>query len=306
MTNALGLDLSRYNERVDFETLVSVIDFVTLKVGGSETGELYTDPRFAERVQQAYDACIPAGAYWFVGPGYWLFRQRTMKGIENLTDDQHPILTYLRNLLEYKAIYWLAFDVEDASLRTRAGQVTDSWLAFYILDLVERIQRQQAKGNMRPFKMGVYSRKSFVQAEPALEVYLGNQPDMFIWAANWSTVGGGVLSKTAQPPIGFKPISFGWCAQRKQEWTFWQWAGDSGARYTHPAITNAAGVPRSLDVNLYNGDVAGLRQWAGIQQPQPQPEPQPQPIPVDLSEVNAKLDAVLEHLKGLKWLEHGS
>lgn len=302
--NALGLDLSRYDENVDFKQLAEVIDFVTLKCGGSETGTLYSDPRFSERVQQAYDNGIAVGAYWFVGPGYWLTRQQTMKGIENLSDDQHPVLQYMINLLKNKAIYWLAFDVEDASLRTSAGQVTDTWLAFYIRDLVERIQRQQRIGNLRPFKMGVYSRKSFVAAQPALEIYIGAQPDLFIWTANWSTVGGGILTRNTQPPSGFKPILFGWNAQRKPEWTFWQFAGDSGARYTHPAVKTAGGAPRPLDVNVFNGDAAVLKTWAGIQQPAPQPEPQPepQPGPVDFSEINAKLDRIIAELEKLRWL----
>lgn len=305
--NAIGLDLSRYDANVDFQKLSDLVDFVTLKCGGSETGALYTDPRFVERVQQAYDHHIPAGAYWFVGPGYWLARQQTLKGVENLPDDQHPVLQYLMNLLKHKLIYWLALDVEEASLFTSAGQVTDTWLAFYIRDLVERIQRQQRLGNLRMFKMGVYSRKSFVQTQPALEAYLGTQPELFIWCANWSTAGGGTLSRSVQPPAGQKPIPFGWNAQRKQDWTFWQWAGDSGARYTHPAVATATGALRPLDVNVFNGDTQGLQAWAGIQQPAPQPEPEPQPQPepgsVDLAEVNAKLDKILAALEGLKWLQ---
>jgi len=305
--NAIGLDLSRYDERVDFSQLASVVDFATLKCGGSETGELYTDPRFAERVQQAYDVGIPAGAYWFVGPGYWLSRQQTIPGVENLSDEQHPILKYLRDLLKNKAIHWLAFDVEDASLRTSAGQVTDTWLAFYIRDLVERIQRQQRLGNMRPFRIGVYSRKSFVQNYKALEAYLGTQPDLFIWCANWLSAGGGTLSRNTQPQPGHKPIPFGWSAQREKEWHFWQFSGDSGARYTHPAVTTASGAMRPLDVNVFNGDAAALKTWANIASPtpQPQPEPQPQPgqQPVDLSAVNEKLDKIIAHIEKLSWLE---
>ncbi len=301
-TNAIGLDLSHYDETVDFNALAGVVDFVTLKCGGSETGYLYTDPRFAERVQQAYDAGIAAGAYWFVGPGYWLSRQQTIPGIENMSDDQHPILKHLRDLLKNKAIYWLAFDVEDASLRTSAGQVTDTWLAFYVRDLVERIQRQQAKGNLRPFKMGVYSRKSFVSLYPALEAYLGTQSVLFIWCANWLNAGGGTLTKETRPFDTHKPLPFGWCRDRKQEWTFWQWAGDSGGRYTHPAVKNAAGVQRPLDVNLYNGTAQQLRVWAGYEvQPQPKPQPEPQPQPgTDLRQVMEKLEEIKKVLEEIR------
>lgn len=297
----IGLDLSRYDARVDFGALRDVVDFVILKAGGSETGSLYSDPTFADRVQAAYDAGIATGAYWFVGPGYWLGRQQTMPGVEGLADNQHPVLLHLMQVLKNKLIYWLAFDVEEASLRTSAGQVTDTWLAFYIRDLVERIQRQQRLGNLRPFKIGVYSRKSFVSTQPALEAYLGTQPDLFIWAANWATIGGGTLTKATQPPSGYKPIPFGWNAQRKQEWTFWQFAGDSGARYNHPAVTTETGAMRPLDVNLFNGTVEDLHKWAGIStQTTPQEPPSDGGGDEDLSGIIERLERIEGLLKQIR------
>ncbi len=302
-TNAIGLDLSHYDEVVNADQLKGNIDFLTVKAGGSESaGGVYQDARFAERVQMAYDIGVPCGAYWFVGPRYWLERQQTIQGIDNMTDEQHPLLQFIMGALKNKLIRWLAFDVEEASLWTSSGQVTDVWIAFYIGDLVQRIQRQQAKGNLRPFKMGVYSRKSFMEnpASPqtSLTNYLGIHPDLFIWTANWVTGAGATLPMSEiyklRPAETHKPIPFGWSAGRPQLWDFWQWSGDAGRVYKSPAVTNKDGAARGLDINLFNGTVEQLRAWAGIAAPEPEPEPDPEPEPgeVTLASLAAQLDRI--------------
>lgn len=287
-TNALGLDLSHYDEKVDAAQLEGNVDFLTIKAGGSDNG-LYQDARFAERVQMAYDIGAACGAYWFVGPRYWLEKSQTMPGIDNMTDDQHPLLQFIMQTLKNKYIHWLAFDVEDASLVTSAGQVTDVWVKFYISDLVQRIQRQQGRGNMRPFKMGVYSRRSFMDdpANPqtSLSTYLGVQPDLFIWTANWVNGTGATLPMgdiyKLRPADAHIPYSFGYSPTRPKTWQFFQWSGDAGRVYRSPAVTNAAGAARGLDLNLFNGSLADLKTWAGITTPTPPPVPDPEPEPGD-------------------------
>ncbi len=140
-TNAWGLDLSHYDYRVEASKFAGVVDFLTIKCGGSDgpnvgDGRLYQDARFAERVQMAYDIGVPCGAYWYAAPRYWLEKMQTIPGIENMTDDKHPLLQFIMQTVKNKAISWLAFDVEDGTLLSSAGQVTDVWVRFYILDLV--------------------------------------------------------------------------------------------------------------------------------------------------------------------------
>jgi hypothetical protein len=307
-TNAIGLDLSHYDEKVDAALLKGNIDFLTFKAGGSESaGGPYTDEYFADRVQMAYDIGVPCGAYWFVGPRYWLEKQQTFPGIDNMTDDQHPLLQYIKGVLKNKLIHWLAFDVEDASLWTSSGQVTDTWIRFYVADLVERIQRQQAKGNMRPFKLGVYSRRSFIdnpdKPQTALSTYLGAQPGLFLWTANWVTGTGATLPMTdiykLRPSAAHIPLSFGWCKDRPQTWQMWQWSGDKGRVYTSPAIKNALGALRGMDINLFNGTPEQLKTWAGITAPVPETPPVVPPVVVPGAYSTTDL-ALLDALKAWK------
>mgnify|MGYP006921306453 CR=1 FL=1 len=292
-TNAVGLDLSHYDEVVKADLLKGNVDFLTVKCGGSESG-LYADARFAERVQMAFDIGALCGAYWFAGPGYWLGKQQTMAGIDNMTDDQHPILQFIMQTLKNKLIYWLAFDVEDASLWTTSGQVTEVWVKYYVADLVERIQRQQAKGNMRPFKLGVYSRRSFIDdpAKPqtSLNNYLGVHPDLFLWTANWVNGTGATLPMSdvhkLRPSAAHIPYSFGYSAARPQTWQFFQWSGDAGRVYRSPAVTNAAGAARGLDLDLFNGTPEQLKTWAGIGVTPPPVDPEPPLPPADTAQLD--------------------
>lgn len=298
---AFGIDLSRWQERVDFQALAKAgLDFVVLKCGGSETGELYTDPTFHNRVQQAYDEKIPViGAYWFVGARYWLQRQHTIPGVENLEDEKHPILQYMINILRNTAIDVLFFDIEDAS--EWGDRVTSTWHAFYIRDLVERIRRQQAKGILRKFKLGIYSRRAWIDAKSKdLDIWLGTQPDVMIWAANWLTGNQTPLPFeqiiTKRPLPGHQPRSFGWSPQREKTWHAWQWAGDTGHGYrSTTGVTGANGNPSGLDLNLWNGTRDEMLKDLGkvIKPPVPPIEP-PQPEPVkppiiDLSAIEKQL-----------------
>lgn len=298
--NAVGIDISRWQERVDFDVLASAgLDFVILKCGGSETGELYTDQTYHNRVQQAYDQKIPViAAYWFVGARYWLQRQHTIPGVENLEDEKHPVLQYLINVVRNTAIDALFFDIEDAS--EWSGRTTAAWHAFYIRDLVERIRRQQQSGKLRKFKMGVYSRREWIDTKAKdLDIWLGTQPDLLIWTANWLSGNQTALPfnqiVSKRPLSGHQPRSFGWSQQRAKTWHIWQWAGDVGHGYRSTSgVTKADGKPSGLDLDLYNGTRDEMLKDLGkvmVQPPPPvppQPEPEKPPV-IDLSGIEKQL-----------------
>jgi hypothetical protein len=302
------LDLSHYDEIVKFP-LIREAGFpaVILKCGGSDDG-LYDDRRFAERVQQAYDERLLIGAYYFAGTKYWLQKQYTMSMVERLRDEEHPILQHVLKLLRNKAVHFLAFDFEDAS---ENAQTSPPWHTFFLRDMVERLRRQIALGNLRPLKLGVYSRRSWIDSKAKdLDVWLGTQPDLFIWCANWA---GGtsrtlLLKEIAQqmPLSGHQPRSFGWSAARSKTWHFWQWTGDSGYGFKcKDAILTAAGLPRPVDMNFFNGTLEELRQWLGIAAPAPPAPTNPEPVPPaskEWAEINGKLDQILEQLRKLEWL----
>lgn len=297
----IGLDLSHYDYYVDFKAIKNAgAGFVILKGGGCEDrgGEIYDDPTFSVRVQEAYDTGFRIiGSYYFASPGYWLKRQYTMPSVENLPDDKHPLLQHFLKIYKNKAIDFVAFDFEDAS---KTQQSTGIWMRFWLSDMVERIRRQQAKGNLRPFKLGVYTRRTWIDANsPEMDIWLGTQPDMFIWCANWArgqlTVKPIAEILRSRPVQGHMPRSFGWSDKRDKTWHIWQWAGDDPNSYgfkCNDAILTSTKGPRPVDLDLFNGTYEQMLAWVGkAEQSQQQPGTNEQQT-VDLSEITSRLDEI--------------
>lgn len=295
--NAFGVDLSHYDSQVKFDLLKSAgVDFVILKCGGCEdNANTYADTTFPVRVQQAFDAGFRIiGAYYFGSPGYWLKRQFTMAGVENLKDEKHDILQHVLGLLRNKAIDFLAIDMEKASEYPNA---TDVWYAFFVRDLIERLQRQQRLGNLRPMKFGVYSRRTWIdEKSPALDIYLGTQPDLFIWTAHWAK-GSMSVKRMAEivkeRPILSRPNSFGYCDKRSGTWQIWQWAGDNNYGFkSSDAVLTYNGSPRSVDLNLFNGTYQDMLKWLGKSDQSETPKP-----PTDLGKLIDDAEKKADELK---------
>lgn len=64
-----GCDISHHQGKIDFTKLRSQVDFVILKLGGSDktAGTCYIDNRFNEYYKGCKENNIPVGCYWFAG-----------------------------------------------------------------------------------------------------------------------------------------------------------------------------------------------------------------------------------------------
>jgi hypothetical protein len=309
-TNAKGILSSHYDATIKPAGL-EAMDFMLTKMGGSDDKDLYEDPTWASRVQLAYDTNTICGAFWFCGPRYWLERSQTMGAIDKMTDDEHPILVFIRKLCQNKYFHWLDYDIEKNTLYTSMGQVTEVWVKFYMADLVQRIQRQQAKGNIRPFKHGIYSSRSFMDGtqvtpnnpQTSTNIYLGVQPDIYIHPANWPSGTGGTKSllelSQMTIPVTHIPKSFGYCPTRPRTWDFWQAYGDAGQVWKSTDVLTATGGTRPVCLEVFNGTVADLKAWAGITVTPPVPPVPPAPGEVvdltaraEIASVKAQLQAI--------------
>ena len=69
---ARGVDLSHHNGNVDFRSLSCEVDFVILKIGGSERKghKCFKDVAFDEYYRRAKEAGLNVGAYFFVGSDF--------------------------------------------------------------------------------------------------------------------------------------------------------------------------------------------------------------------------------------------
>ena len=71
MNKILGIDISHWQGKVDFEKVKKAgYEFVILKAGGSDRG-FYEDPTFKRNYTEAKKAGIKVGAYYFVGKNFY-------------------------------------------------------------------------------------------------------------------------------------------------------------------------------------------------------------------------------------------
>jgi hypothetical protein len=263
--NAFGIDLSSWNGDVPLKK--GDVDFLCVRLGGSESGGgIYKDTMFDKNVQKAQDIGVPCIAYFFVGPRYWLEKQFTMSGVSNLTNAQNGIYKFIHDELLNKNVVGLILDVEEASLKTSSGQVTSTWISFFVRDICNRFNKEFDANTFRKMRLGVYSRKSWMDVwGKDLGTWLGTQPEMMLWVANWP---GGTTStaslaeiRTKLPLEIAKPIPFGWTGSRVPlDWTLWQYGGDvEGA--IKVKIQETGGV---VDLNMFHGNVETMKVYLGI------------------------------------------
>ncbi len=98
----VGVDLSKYQEYVDFSKLKKAgIDFCMLRVGarGYGTGQLVLDPYFQENIKRASDAGLEIGVYFF----------SQAITVEEAEEEADMVLDYID---EYDVNYPVVFDME--------------------------------------------------------------------------------------------------------------------------------------------------------------------------------------------------
>lgn len=98
----VGVDLSKYQEYVDFSKLKKAgIDFCMLRVGarGYGTGQLVLDPYFQENIKRASDAGLEIGVYFF----------SQAITVEEAEEEANMVLDYID---EYDVNYPVVFDME--------------------------------------------------------------------------------------------------------------------------------------------------------------------------------------------------
>lgn len=111
---ARGVDLSHHNGNVDFSQLSKDVDFVILKIGGSEKRghKCFKDVAFEEYYRKAKESGLLVGAYFYIGKDF---------DHTNCLDDAK----YLWRLLQGKQFeYPIFIDVEDPPAGKRADLTT--------------------------------------------------------------------------------------------------------------------------------------------------------------------------------------
>jgi len=277
---AWGTDICVFQDAAKFAP--GVIDFGVARMNVSN-GDPIKDSKFAQHIQAFYDACAVPMAYWVVNSSYYTNRQMTLTNMTQQSNGNHPILNCIQQSLHagsgWKAVGVLWFDVEMPG----AGDV---WNAAYLEDLRNRMVTLQKTGEFPKIILGVYSRKSFIDTQPAVVTWLEQHPEIAIWTANYRTDTPALVANDLaqvralrQPITGHAPIWFGDnAAKPKQYKRFWQYHGTGGGckAITCPEISGN-NIPSGLDLDIFEGtrkelfEMVGMTDRLGIVPPPPPP-----------------------------------
>ena len=225
MTNTLGLDLSKWNGRGDWQAVKAAgVNFVYIKAGGvySNTGVCYTDNLLADHAAGAGSVDIPFGLYWFFLP----FTPVSTQDV------------YFQKLInQYKPQLPPAIDIE--SNNGQAAKLITSTLkemAYGFSDFA------------RPPL--IYTRASWFNANVLADPLWG-QCDL--WASRWKS---GLTSPWSDGCYKFRD----W-----KDWRFWQISGDNNARAREFGFPGPPYGDPDIDINVFNGDENSFREWAGLE-----------------------------------------
>ena len=255
-TYALGIDVSRYQAKLDASLLKGNIDFMIAKAGqynwSKDHHDLgsHVDSMFASHVQTAADLGIPCGAYWFFDPTV------PQDPVNALDDWQIQMLQYA---LHGKRVHFIAIDVEMFEDPNSKGTiVTNHQISTNARQFSDRVQKL-----FPDLPVMIYTGNWFVnQYAPDMKVWmdtghwpvwLAQYPSTVKAAAQWADFRGG-----AYAPEWPADKVFPWLSN--QACTIWQWSGDC---LTAPGVYgDAAGTqPSALDLNFYNGTKAMFYKW---------------------------------------------
>lgn len=127
IASCMGVDLSEYQNDVDFNKLKKQgFEFVMLRIGGryyGEEGAMYMDSRFFDYYENAKDAGLKVGGYFF----------SQAKNAEEATAEANYVLSQIDNIkLDYPIAYdWEIIEGDDARTDSVTGdELTQCAIAF--------------------------------------------------------------------------------------------------------------------------------------------------------------------------------
>lgn len=236
--NTLGVDVSRWQRKVDWNTLRAAgVSFAIIK---ASQGTVLRDPLLRAHFSEAQGAGLVTGVY------HWL-------------DPMHPAGRQIDHFMEVCGglnFDFAALDVE------QYWQYWQEWVEHRIVRCIppERISacaREAAETLRAAVKKPVviYTRASFVHmyAEP-MQDWLGGWP---LWLAHYPYPRGRVnltwetFERDHRPKIEGPNLPPG-----ASSWHFWQFSGD---RFVLP------GANTPLDLNFFNGSEDQLRAWCNAE-----------------------------------------
>ena len=171
-TTSVGIDISRWQETVDFEQVKAAgCEFVYMRIGGYDEGELYTDRYYRQNIVGAKEAGLKIGIYWHAEEGS--------------DQEVRESAAYLLEILDGTEIdYPIAYDFEDFLHFERYG--------MNLYDLNRHLDIFAEEIEAAGYKACLYNSKYYLESiwtnEVGHPVWLANytketsyQGDYFLW-----------------------------------------------------------------------------------------------------------------------------
>lgn len=272
----MGIDVSRWQQKVDWQLLKSKgVEFAIIK---ATQGDYLTDPMLKNHFKNARDAGMLVGAYHWCDP---------------MSKDDLQAKYFLQAIKDLDLCFIVA-DVE---------QHWTDWSEWRNKKITKIIPSQRVSDNAKKVleywsgkvkaQIIVYTRATFIDYYAAqASAWLPKYP---LWLAHYTHTIKKDSSKAAytwekfslEVPRGGDPKLPRNCSK----WVFWQF---TGGKYILP------GVDSSIDLNLFNGDLAALYKFAGKKLPVSEVQETEEPAPLTLEERIDRLERIARE-KGWKF-----
>ena len=231
----IGIDLSHYQPNVDWDYLKQYISFAVAKCGEVQEGiseDKWYDQGFSEKIQGAYDAGIPMGAYIFANPFAVIAKFGngvSLDALKNLKPADNPEYTKLVEWLSGKLYYFIAVDLErwwdnynqyyqfqnHIITQDQVKVISSQWIMAEFTQLLEHIAYGKANKTLRDVPVVVYTGDWFAKgycmqgtdnmfydwaahAEPTYSLWTANYPTLpstLTWEALKANLPNGVTQK---------------------------------------------------------------------------------------------------------------
>ena len=319
-TKSIWLDYSDYQPKVNLTKLAGRISGVMVKmfeVDDQAASTNFMEDGWANAVGDADAAGLPIIGWFMVNPAWYANNQFAYESVENFFEDGAPDVVNAANLIrndpqikyfvralaigsvwyqdaaalkdgrvKFRTVHGWGMDLERRWQKynewytnpSTAPVVSDFWIGYTAQHLYEKITWLMDHGFLPKIPCVNYSSLSFVKewSPKKLGTFLENKDS---WCAGYYWSGSAVNTTIeefrskylATVPNDWKPGLFGVLK-------FIQITGD---KFKIPEVTNAAGAPVAVDINVSVHTQAEDYAWLGFTTSpvDPTPPPTPEPIP---------------------------
>ncbi|PKO16799.1 MAG: hypothetical protein CVU39_06165 [Chloroflexi bacterium HGW-Chloroflexi-10] len=233
----LGVDASHWQPEIDWPMFYK--EGVRFAIVKASQGSYSTDALLKKHLYEARAAGMIVGVYHWHDPNNApaLQLDKLVKAVTGLDFD------FLAVDVEQYWQDWEEWKVQRVTKKFSGKKISDS-----ALQLANLVKSKFGKETL------IYTRASFVKEyAPEMETWL---PDWPLWLAHYPYGMDRIRTSWATLKKTFLPkISGPWRPDNCDDWHFWQWSGD---KFVLP------GCETALDLNYFNGDENGLREFLGL------------------------------------------